>query len=253
VVTDHLGTPKELLDERGRVAWRAQHGAWGNVVEESRDLGSVAVKSPFRLLGQYHDAETGLEHTRFRCFEAATGRWLGPEPLGIRGGKNLCGFGGAPTIVSDPLGLSTGGCGGMGSLPPGAKIIWANPPKVIIYEMPDGSRRARFRADTALSFDEATRGRNYTTDSRLSVTPNGDPYVEEGRHRAIGVANYGSNVDPSNGGVPDAPGHLDYPYSGPTDPSMLPGKPVKGMTIDHGMPDMPKDQADQEWKKKFNP
>jgi RHS repeat-associated protein len=106
-VNDHLGTPKELVDQDGRVAWAAAHSAWGRVVEVQRDpKAGRAVESPFRLLGQYHDAETGLCYTRFRYFDAALGRWCSPDPLGIRGGLNLFGFNGRPTIDIDPLGLA---------------------------------------------------------------------------------------------------------------------------------------------------
>jgi RHS repeat-associated protein len=105
-VNDHLGMPKELVDEDGRVAWAAAHSAWGRVVEAWRDPGAKrAVDSPFRLLGQYLDDETGLCFTRFRCFDPEVGRWLSPDPLGIAGGKNLFAFDGSPTVDVDPLGL----------------------------------------------------------------------------------------------------------------------------------------------------
>jgi RHS repeat-associated protein len=110
-VNDHLGTPKELLDPRGLVAWAAAHSAWGEVVKEQRDPISVlnprtTVESPFRLLGQYADEETGLCSTRFRYFDPETGGWCSPDPLGIRGGRCLFGWDGAPTHATDPLGLS---------------------------------------------------------------------------------------------------------------------------------------------------
>ncbi len=108
VVNDHLGMPKELLGQDGRVAWAAAHSAWGRVVEVERGAGGLPrpVESPFRLLGQYADNETGLCCTRFRYFDATTGRWLSPDPLGIAGGRNLLAFDGAPTVDVDPLGLA---------------------------------------------------------------------------------------------------------------------------------------------------
>ena len=107
-LNDHLGTPRELVDSGGKVAWAAAHTAWGRVVETWRDTGvRRAVESPFRLPGQYHDSETGLCYTRFRYFEAFTGRWLSPDPLGVFGGINLLAFDGSPTVVSDPLGLES--------------------------------------------------------------------------------------------------------------------------------------------------
>lgn len=108
VVNDHLGMPKDLIDQGGRVAWSAAHSAWGQVVEEYRDPASrrkMPVESPFRLLGQYADEETGLCYTRFRYFDAEVGRWVSSDPLGIDGGKNLYAFDGNPASDTDSLGL----------------------------------------------------------------------------------------------------------------------------------------------------
>jgi RHS repeat-associated protein len=106
VVTDKLGTPKELVDERGSLAWSAFHGAWGNVREAWRP-GSKAldVRSPFRLLGQFYDDDAGLALTRFRAWDAETARWLSPDPLGLLGGTNLFGYEANPTGWVDPYGL----------------------------------------------------------------------------------------------------------------------------------------------------
>jgi RHS repeat-associated protein len=112
VVCDHLGMPKELLGQDGRVAWAAAHSAWGRVVEVKR-AGNVAgarpLESPVRLLGQYTDEETGLCYTRFRYFDPQHGRWMSPDPLGVLGGLNLLAFNGRPTVDVDPLGLMCGG------------------------------------------------------------------------------------------------------------------------------------------------
>lgn len=101
------GCRKSSWTRGGRVAWRATHGAWGDVTSVVRDRGVVEVESPFRLLGQYADKETGLCCTRFRYFEASTGRWLSTDPLGLGGGPNLLAWGPAPVLTEDPLGLST--------------------------------------------------------------------------------------------------------------------------------------------------
>ncbi|WP_437586874.1 DUF6531 domain-containing protein [Sorangium sp. So ce1000] len=112
-VNDPLGMPKELIDEKGLLAWSAAHSAWGKVVEVYGDRISEfkhrgKVSSPFRLMGQYEDEETGLCSTRFRYFDPQVGRWLSPDPLGVLGGLELFGFDGCPTTHVDPLGLSTG-------------------------------------------------------------------------------------------------------------------------------------------------
>jgi RHS repeat-associated protein len=111
-VNDHLGMPKELIDGSGRLAWSAAHSAWGQVVEARADsIGEQnrgrKIDSPFRLLGQVADEETGICWTRFRCFDPEVGRWLSPDPLGFEGGWDLFGFDGSPTLDIDPLGLAT--------------------------------------------------------------------------------------------------------------------------------------------------
>ncbi|WP_437676273.1 DUF6531 domain-containing protein [Sorangium sp. So ce131] len=107
-LTDRVGVPKELLDQQGRVVWSAAHSAWGRVTETSVDPGPdrPAVESPFRLLGQYADEETGLCSTRFRYFDAEVGRWCSPDPLGLDGGPSLFGFDGSPVSAVDPFGLT---------------------------------------------------------------------------------------------------------------------------------------------------
>jgi RHS repeat-associated protein len=111
VVNDHLGMPKELVGSDGRVAWSAAHSAWGRVVEVWRDPGAQQmrpVESPFRLLGQYADEETGLCYTRFRYFDPEVGRWCSPDPLGFIGGENLYAFDSNPALDADPFGLKGG-------------------------------------------------------------------------------------------------------------------------------------------------
>ena len=107
-VLDQLGTPLELLDAQGRVAWAAAYKAWGKIADVQRDSSAtraLLVESPFRLLGQYADKETGLHWTRFRYWDPEIGRWCSSDPLGIHGGGHLFAFGGSPTRVVDPWGL----------------------------------------------------------------------------------------------------------------------------------------------------
>jgi RHS repeat-associated protein len=109
-VNDHIGTPKELLDGSGTVAWAGTHSVWGKVVESWTDptvKRARPIQTPFRLLGQYADIETSLCYTRFRYFDPERSRWISPDPLGVAGGSNLFGFDGAPTIYADPFGLCT--------------------------------------------------------------------------------------------------------------------------------------------------
>jgi RHS repeat-associated protein len=109
VLDDTRGVPACLIDSKGRVAWAGEHSAWGIRRRQWRPPSASfarPIESPFRLLGHYHDSETGFSSTRSRYFDATTGRWLSPDPVGLRGGFNLFGFNASPTVVADPLGLA---------------------------------------------------------------------------------------------------------------------------------------------------
>jgi len=64
------------------------------------------VESPFRMQGQYWDAETDLAYVHHRHWDPATGRFLSPDPLGIDGGTSLYGFDASPLDEIDPMGLA---------------------------------------------------------------------------------------------------------------------------------------------------
>ncbi len=84
-----------------------------------------------------------------------------------------------------------------------------------------------------MTLKAANPGRNYSVDTLAGVNDQDKPYVLEGRHRAIG-ASQGAQIDPQLGGVPSAPGYLDYEY---TPSPQSGGVPVKGLTIDQKDPD----------------
>ena len=106
IVTDHLGTPTDLISSKGEIAWSARHSAFGIITDVHRPEGGAEIECPFRLLGQYHDRETDLCYVRYRYFDAKTARFLSPDPLEIYGGRNLFAFDGSPTTHVDPLGLT---------------------------------------------------------------------------------------------------------------------------------------------------
>ncbi|BEP61104.1 hypothetical protein GmRootV213_16580 [Variovorax sp. V213] len=104
---DHLGTPHELTDHEGRVAWSARYKAWGEAREAISEAGRRAgLANPIRFQGQYFDAETGLHYNRHRYYDPASGRYVSRDPLGLAGGRNLHVYAGNnPVRGIDPLGL----------------------------------------------------------------------------------------------------------------------------------------------------
>ncbi len=111
-VTDHLGTPRELVDRAGNVALSMQLSPFGELREvkhaPAREANGSQISTPLRFAGQLSDEETGLSFTRFRVFDHGVGRWLSPDPLEFAGGFNANGLDFAPTNAVDPLGLTEG-------------------------------------------------------------------------------------------------------------------------------------------------
>jgi RHS repeat-associated protein len=129
---DHLGTPQAITDEQQRVVWLAQYDAFGRastqglprseVTAQHRSphrswVGSAhaagaraAASEPFefnlRFAGQYEDTETGWHYNWHRFYDPDTGRYLTPDPIGLRGGDNAFAYaGGDPLGAVDPWGL----------------------------------------------------------------------------------------------------------------------------------------------------
>jgi RHS repeat-associated protein len=116
IVSDHLGTPKEMFDNKGALVWAADHHVWGSIrsvrtsgalaLKPSHDLTPAEHHCPFRFPGQYEDAETGLYYNRHRHYDALTGQYASPDPIGLAGGDRPQGYVDRPTAWCDPLGLS---------------------------------------------------------------------------------------------------------------------------------------------------
>lgn len=109
---DHLGTPQELTDQNGDIAWSAQYKAWGEVREQRSALAQQqGLRNPIRFQGQYHDHETGLHYNRHRYYDPSVGRFISKDPIGNAGGLNLYEYAPNPIGWVDPLGLAKFGTG----------------------------------------------------------------------------------------------------------------------------------------------
>jgi RHS repeat-associated protein len=207
VVCDHLGMPKELVDTSGTVAWAAAHNAWGEVLHEQRDAGATDVRSPFRLLGQYADEETGLCYSRYRYFDPATARFLSPDPIGLRGGLNLFAFPGAPTTDTDIFGLS--GYKGARKTEGETFVSWkdGDDPRFFFTAELDDDGTLKFNARTRMVDDD---GNEIAKSENLSGGKLFDESVEHFGDRVKGIEgkwHFGDNLDKFNEqvgqGVPD--------------------------------------------------
>ena len=103
---DHLGTPQELTDCDGNVAWSAQYKAWGQAKEAISEAAYKAgIRNPIRFQGQYLDDETGLHYNRYRYYDPDGARYITADPIGLLGGMNVYQYAPNPTGWIDPLGL----------------------------------------------------------------------------------------------------------------------------------------------------
>ncbi|WP_043486347.1 MULTISPECIES: putative T7SS-secreted protein [Streptomyces] len=101
IVTDLVGTPRELLDENGDIVARHHATLWG----ATGPAAAGEAHTPLRFPGQYHDPETGLHYNRFRYYDPETARYTSPDPLGLAAAPNPVAYVANPHAWVDPLGL----------------------------------------------------------------------------------------------------------------------------------------------------
>ena len=105
---DHLGTPQELTDMNGEIAWAAEYKAWGYAYDALSKAGRQAgLKQPLRFQGQYYDHETGLHYNRHRYYDPHSGRFVSKDPIGLNGGWNSHKYVSNPMTWVDPMGLAS--------------------------------------------------------------------------------------------------------------------------------------------------
>ena len=109
VHTDHLNTPRKITTNAGapvlKWKWDPTPFGEGNPVEPNG-----AFKYNLRFPGQYFDAESNLSYNYFRDYDAALGRYVESDPIGLAAGVNTYGYvKGMPLSHVDPLGLQTAG------------------------------------------------------------------------------------------------------------------------------------------------
>ncbi|MEC4014877.1 putative T7SS-secreted protein [Streptomyces sp. H27-D2] len=101
IVTDLIGTPSELIDESGSIAWRTRSTLWGTTTWAA----ASTTYTPLRFPGQYFDPETGLHYNFHRYYDPETARYATIDPLGLAPAANPATYIHNPHTWTDPLGL----------------------------------------------------------------------------------------------------------------------------------------------------
>ena len=105
IVTDQIGTPRELFDETGALSWSQRHRLWG---EKDRlwplEAANDNIRCDLRFQGQIEDEESGLYYNRFRYYDREGG-YVSSDPIGLNGGFRTNSYVERPNGWVDPLGL----------------------------------------------------------------------------------------------------------------------------------------------------
>ena len=106
VHTDHLDTPRLVVDRQGHTRWRWLAEPFGSTAPEEDPSGLGALGYPLRFAGQYADPESGLFYNGQRYYDPQTARYHQSDPIGLVGGINTYSYvEGQPTGYTDPDGL----------------------------------------------------------------------------------------------------------------------------------------------------
>lgn len=109
VHTDQLNTPRKITTNAGvpvlKWKWDPTPFGEGNPVEPNGTF-----KYNLRFPGQYFDVESNLSYNYFRDYDAALGRYVESDPIGLAAGVNTYAYvKGMPLSHIDPFGLQTAG------------------------------------------------------------------------------------------------------------------------------------------------
>lgn len=101
-ILDQAGTPTEITDSNGELAWSGDYTAFGELRAERVSR----IRNPFRFQGQYFDEETGFHYNFFRYYYPPCARYLSQDPLGLMAGANVYRYVLNPFNWVDPFGLN---------------------------------------------------------------------------------------------------------------------------------------------------
>jgi RHS repeat-associated protein len=105
---DMVQSVTEVSSDTGSVVATCRYGLFGEITSA---IGKT-LEQPFGFTGALHDKTSGLVYLRNRWYAPKLGRFLQPDPIGIRGGSNLYAYAfNNPLTFVDRLGLTGGSAG----------------------------------------------------------------------------------------------------------------------------------------------
>ncbi|HAS6385877.1 TPA: AHH domain-containing protein [Vibrio vulnificus] len=136
IVTDHSGMPQELCSENGDVVWQGEQALWGHYQQRNalpnhgfrENAQNDELYCDLRYQGQIEDRESGLYYNVNRYYDADSGQYLSPDPIGFAGGLRPQAYVFNPLDWVDPLGLV------LGKPRPSSGWNYTNMPKIEGYQ-----------------------------------------------------------------------------------------------------------------------
>lgn len=80
--TDHQGSLRDMVTADGLTHEQVNYDAFGNITLDS-DL-----RGRYGFTGREYDVEIEMQYNRARYYDATTGRWINPDPLGFDAGDS---------------------------------------------------------------------------------------------------------------------------------------------------------------------
>ncbi len=105
-LTNHLGSAVLELDHAAAIITYEEYYPYGSTsLQSGRSAAEVSLKR-YRYTGQERDNESGFYYHGARYYASWLGRWISPDPAGLRDGPSLYPYvRGNPVIFSDPSGM----------------------------------------------------------------------------------------------------------------------------------------------------
>ncbi|MDX2040328.1 MAG: RHS repeat-associated core domain-containing protein [Acidobacteriota bacterium] len=82
--TNHLGNSRAMTDGSGNLTYKGQFDPYGATLTEWSGSGNTNLNSK-KFTGYERDSATGLDYAQARMYNSSRGRFMTPDPIGLRG------------------------------------------------------------------------------------------------------------------------------------------------------------------------
>jgi RHS repeat-associated protein len=186
--TDPVGTPLEVTDEQGELAWAGDYAAWGRVRQQAGPHTTACIEQNLRLPGQYADDSTGLHYNTFRYYDPDLGRFISPDPIGLAGGENLYLYAPNPTGWMDPWGWC----------PTGSSTKTGPTSSTKVVELPEVTAPKPIKPEAAVAeWDKFLGPGPHTNTHPRTGVPDANRIVSADRTRSIRYGNHEMGSKPT--------------------------------------------------------